>query len=474
MSRMRNTSESRLVGVYDRQDRLIGVRKRGATLEYESLQSAYGAGVEQRNLIANGNLASGVAGWVGVRANISAASNVLTIAGTSGYPGAYKQFPTTPGKLYRLSVNVTGLGGTQINVGAADNAAGGTDIARRRVAATGVVTIDFLALSNTSAAWIFAETAGAPTFTIRDVSCYEVAPNGKSVILDLDLDSDCDDAAALAIACVLHRSGYINLRAVTVASVTNYAAPCARAMLDFYGLTTVPVGQYKGSVLTAASTFNQQVAQTFGAAGVTKDSFPDATTVIRAALLAAGSKSVTLCCAGPLSNISALLSSGADYYSTQTGSALVSDRVSNIVIMGGDYPNSGTPEFNFQQDPIAANAVFSGLTTTPIFCVGFAVGNAVLSGPPLAALSQDNPVKMAYSLYGGGVAKRQSWDPLAVAFACLGHATGVGLGGANGTNTVNNATGANSWTAAAGNVSFASIATSGASAGAVLDYLLSV
>lgn len=425
---------------------------------------------QQGNLVVNGDMSAGASGWVGIRSNISAASNVLTIAGTSGYPGAYRQFPTTPGKVYRLSVNVTNVGGTQINVGAADNAAGGTDIARRRVAAAGTVTLDFLALSSTSAAWVLAETAGTPTFQIRDVSCREVAPTGKSVILDLDLDSDCDDAAALAIACTLHRSGYINLRAVTVASVTNYAAPCARAMLDFYGLNSVPVGQYKGSVLTATSVFNQQVAQTFGAAGVTKDSFLDATTVLRAALVDAGSKSVTLCCAGPLSNIAALLSSTADYYSAQTGAALISDRVGNIVIMGGDY-TSGT-EFNFQQDPTAANAVFAGITTTPIFCVGFTAGNSVLSGPPASSSPTTNPVKLAYNLFGG--ATRQSWDPLAVAFACLGHATGLGFGGTNGTNSVNSSTGANTWTSTAGNVSYASIATSNASAGAVLNYLLSL
>lgn len=429
-----------------------------------------GMGVVQSNLATNGDMSSGTSGWVGVRSNISAASNVLTVAGTSGYPGAYLQIPTVAGKLYRLSVNVASVGGTTINVGAANNAAGGTDLARRSVSAAGVVTLDFLAISSLSAVWLLAQTAGTPTFAVRDVCIYEVGSTARDVVIDTDMDSDCDDVAALAIACLLHRAGVITLRAVTVASSTLYAAPCVRAVLNWYGLYRVPVGTYKGSALKATSAYNQAVAAQFGAPGQTRNNFPDAVSVLRAVLAEALPGSVTLASIGPMTNISALISSAADYYSTATGLALINSKVRSIVAVGGDYA-SGT-EYNFVQDPAAAAAVFTNITTVPIYCVGYTVGNSITCAPPASDTTANNPTKLAYSLFAGGVTTRQSWDPLAVAFAAYGPAFGLGYGGTNGTNTVNSSTGANTWSSTAGNVSYASIATRNTSVGDMLNFLL--
>ena len=126
---------------------------------------------------------------------------------------------------------------------------------------------------------------------------------------------------------------------------------------------------------------------------------------------------------GFLTNISNLLKSGPDKYSSLNGVDLVNQKVSYAAIMGGVYPQSSVPafnfaEFNYTNDPTATLEVVSNFPR-PLVFDGFEIGVNILTGSTLVD-PQTNPVALAYQLYVGAGNNRNSWDPSCVFTAVRG------------------------------------------------------
>lgn len=119
---------------------------------------------------------------------------------------------------------------------------------------------------------------------------------------------------------------------------------------------------------------------------------------------------------GYLTNLSRLLQSGPDKYSSLDGRALVAKKVNKLVIMGGQFPAGR--EWNFYQDPKAAARVVRDWPTKVQFC-GFEIGERILTGQILAQMSSDHPLKKAYQLYNR-LKNRQSWDQVTLLLALDG------------------------------------------------------
>jgi Inosine-uridine preferring nucleoside hydrolase len=213
-----------------------------------------------------------------------------------------------------------------------------------------------------------------------------------------------------------------------------------------------PLGAYQGGISSGSSSsaWSQQVAARFGTPGDVRSNYPDAVTTLRTALAAAANGNVTYVSTGFLTNLAALLRSSPDAFSPLTGAQLVTAKVAEIVIMGGDYP-MGRGEFNFAGDPAAAAYVFAN-SPVAITGTGASLGASIMVRPPRAPNGATDPFSYALSLEGA--ADTGGYDPLAVDYAVMGLQGNYTVAGPGGVNTVDPSSGDNSWSATGGKTSY--------------------
>ena len=102
-----------------------------------------------------------------------------------------------------------------------------------------------------------------------------------------------------------------------------------------------------------------------------------------------------------------------------SGAELIATKVSELVIMGGEYPSGR--EYNFYGDNPTATAHVVSNWKGRISYSGIELGANVASGAPLTVYGPErDPVRAAYRWYVGYNNSRQSWDPLTVLYACQG------------------------------------------------------
>lgn len=82
----------------------------------------------------------------------------------------------------------------------------------------------------------------------------------KKIIFDTDIGGDCDDAGALALLHECGRAGMSELLAVTISTMSPYAAGCADAINRWYE-HEVPVGQTKTAPSGEDATFFENLTE---------------------------------------------------------------------------------------------------------------------------------------------------------------------------------------------------------------------
>ena len=258
--------------------------------------------------------------------------------------------------------------------------------------------------------------------------------------------------AAHYILLGLERAGYAKVLAMVADSSNTYSAPAMAAVNRAFGRADIPLGAYQGGVSSGSSNsaWSQQVAARFGTPGDVRSNYPDAVTTLRTALAAAANGSVTYVSTGFLTNLAALLRSHPDAFSPLTGAQLVTAKVVEIVIMGGDYP-MGRGEFNFAGDPASAAYVFAN-SPVAITGTGASLGASITVRPPSAPNGATDPFSYALSLEGA--ADTGGYDPLAVHYAVMGLQDNYTVAGLGGVNTVDSSNGDNSWSATGGKTSY--------------------
>jgi hypothetical protein len=278
-----------------------------------------------------------------------------------------------------------------------------------------------------------------------------------NVIYDDDCGADPDCGTNLATLHKLADFGEIRILATMANSANPLSAPAMKVYNTYYGRPSTPVGAYQGSTPNSTSTWLAGLIAAFDS-GDTRANYTDCVTQYRTVLAAQPNSSVVIVETGFMTCLNGLLQSAADGISPLTGVQLIKAKVTQLYVMGGDYPSSAG-EFNFVNDKPDAAAVCSTWTTQngypPIWFDGLGINGNNYSGPPLFASVTVNPVAKAFSLYGclpstGALTSCTSgvWDQVAIWLA----ARGLSYGGttyftlsANGTNTVNASTGANTW-----------------------------
>ena len=269
----------------------------------------------------------------------------------------------------------------------------------------------------------------------------------KNLIIDTDMSGDVDDCGMLAIAHQLTNNGEATILAAMVNDGDPWTPACLDAINTYYGRPNIPIGVGRNLPVTTTSPYAEAVAKSFPNRVIKHPNLPDAVALYRQILAAQPDHSVVIVSTGFLTNIGNLLKSGPDQYSSLTGVELVNQKVSYGAIMGGIYPQSSVPaynfaEYNFTNDPTSTLEVVDNFPR-PLVFDGFEIGVSILTGSGLYD-PQKNPVALAYQLYVGAGNNRNSWDPSAV-FAAVRGLAGVWKAQTGGSLTITDAKADDLW-----------------------------
>ena len=151
---------------------------------------------------------------------------------------------------------------------------------------------------------------------------------------------------------------------------------------------------------------------------------PDAVELYRKILAQQPDNSVTIITVGFLTNISGLLQSKGDKYSSLNGKELVHRKVKNMVSMAGKFPSG--KEFNIEEDAVASMFAYENWEK-PVLFSGFEIGEKIKTGLPLVnnKAIKNSPVKDVFTLCLPMAKEdnngRMSWDETAVLVAIAGY-----------------------------------------------------
>jgi hypothetical protein len=257
-----------------------------------------------------------------------------------------------------------------------------------------------------------------------------IAPDPKptppiNVILDTDMASDVDDVGALTLLNDFMCQGECNLLAVVTNAGNGDSGATAHAINTYYHHESIPVGSYLGegnpavkSTLTPAppgpgvyhgNARHDAIHKQFDPDFPTDDKLPAGVDIYRQALASAPDGTVTIVSVGAMPNVQDLIQSQPDSVSPLSGMDLIKAKVRELVIMANTTQEDG---------------YLLGKWPTKIKWTTEA-GSYVGTGQSLINTPENNPVRVAYGLFGDPVHNalkdsRASWDLTAAWLAVRG------------------------------------------------------
>ncbi len=252
------------------------------------------------------------------------------------------------------------------------------------------------------------------------------------IIFDTDIGGDADDLGALAMLHTFVKRGDCEILAVMSWTLEENAVSAIDAVNRYYLHPNIPIGTRKGQTFKDDSNYNKVIADNF-AYKLTYSNVPDATDLYRKILSSAKDTSITIVTVGPLANIENLIKSGPDKYSPLNGSELITQKVKEFVIMGGQFPK-GKNEWNFDGDmPGVTKYVLENLKV-PITFTGFELGSQIKTGEIFNNIDHETPLYKGFLYYSenapwmkadfkGKILPNSTFDQTAVLYAVKG---GVG------------------------------------------------
>jgi pyrimidine-specific ribonucleoside hydrolase len=246
------------------------------------------------------------------------------------------------------------------------------------------------------------------------------------VIFDSDMGPDYDDVGAIAMLHAFEDSGYAKILAMVASTKYEGVAAVFDVFNTYFKKPDILIGVPKGKALSLKDFqhWSDTVLARYPHSIQSNDEAPDAVEVYRKTLASQPDKSVTIVTVGFLTNLSNLLQSKADKYSSLDGKQLVKKKVRQLVCMAGRFPSGG--EFNVNQDPPSSQNVYVNWPTSVILS-GFEIGQKIHTGIPLVnnTAITNSPVKdvfrISIPLDKQDSAGRMSWDETAVLVAVRGY-----------------------------------------------------
>lgn len=249
------------------------------------------------------------------------------------------------------------------------------------------------------------------------------------IIFDTDIGGDADDLGALAMLHNYVKRGDCELLAVMLWSTDEYAVPAVDAINRFYLHPNIPIGTRKDPTYTSETNYNKVIADNFEYK-LTYNDVPDAVDLYRKILASSTDTSITIVTVGSLLNIQRLLQSKADKYSSLNGSDLISKKVKEFVMMGGQFPK-GENEWNFNGNmPGVTKFVINNLKV-PIVFSGFEIGATIKTGAIFNTIDKDTPLYQGFMYFSehapwikdqfkGKILNNSTFDQTAVLYAVNG------------------------------------------------------
>jgi len=246
------------------------------------------------------------------------------------------------------------------------------------------------------------------------------------IIFDSDMGPDYDDVGAITLLHALADSGQAKILA-TIASTKYDGVACVLNVFNtYFNRPNTPIAVPKGKALTLRDWqhWTDTLIQKYPHSIKTNDEVPDATELYRKVLSKQPDHTVTIVTVGFLTNLSNLLLSKSDKYSSLDGKELVKQKVKQLVCMAGRFPSGS--EFNVNRDAAASQNVFSNWPTNILFS-GFEIGWKIKVGLPLIHNNaiHNSPVKdvfrISMPMAAEDSAGRMSWDETAVLVAIKGY-----------------------------------------------------
>lgn len=245
------------------------------------------------------------------------------------------------------------------------------------------------------------------------------------ILFDTDFGSDSDDMGALAMLHNLENGGECKLLGILCWNTEKYAVPAIDAVNRYYGNGEIPVGVRKEGSREIDWNYSKVISQNLPHE-LTQELAEDATLLYRKILEQAEDSSIVLLTVGPLKNIQNLINSQADTISPYSGEELISQKVKEMVIMGGEFPE-GDGEWNFGGDMPGVTKFVLEHITVPITFSGFEVGFQIKTGEVFNGIDTLSPLYLGYQHwsarlpgYKGEVLDNETYDQTAVLYAVRG------------------------------------------------------
>ena len=253
-----------------------------------------------------------------------------------------------------------------------------------------------------------------------------------AIIFDSDMGPDYDDVGAIAMLHALADSGYARILATVASTKYEGVAAIFNVFNTYFKRPGIIIGVPKGKALELKDSqhWTDTLLLKYPHHIKRNDEVPDATEVYRKVLASQPDKSVTIITVGFLTNLSALLQSAPDKYSTLEGKELVKQKVKQLVCMAGRFPAGS--EFNVNRDAAASQFVFNNWETL-VLLSGFEIGLKIKTGLPMIhnKAIKNSPVKdvfrISIPLSLQDSAGRMSWDETAVLVAIKGYKPWYGI-----------------------------------------------
>jgi inosine-uridine nucleoside N-ribohydrolase len=254
------------------------------------------------------------------------------------------------------------------------------------------------------------------------------------IIFDTDIAPDYDDVGAMALLHAFADKGEARILATISSNAFETTVPTLSVLNTYFKRPNIPVAVVKADKpdKDCSQQWAQAIIAKYPHALQSNDQAMDAVKLYRKILAIQPDHSVTIVSVGFFTNLSGLLTSAADEFSTLDGKALVKKKVKQLVSMAARIGADGKTgyEFNVLVDAAATKKVFAEWPT-PITLSGFEIGEKILTGIRLINNTniQNSPVKDAFTVAlakDSNAVGRNSWDETAVLVAVRGIAPWFG------------------------------------------------
>ena len=224
-------------------------------------------------------------------------------------------------------------------------------------------------------------------------SCTNTEPV-KRIIFDTDFGGDADDLGALAMLNHFSNKGEIEIEGIMCWNLEEYAVSAIDAVNTYYGNPNIPIARRPGSIHITPWNHSKAIADVLDH-DATHANVPDATHLYRELLSNNDDKSMVIVTVGPLMNIKNLIDSKPDKFSSLNGLELINAKVSEFVIMGGNFPSSEN-EWNFDGNMAGITKYVLENIEVPITFLGAELGSQIRTGEVFNQLESKSPLYLGF------------------------------------------------------------------------------